>query len=159
MSSRMHITWLLQMHFSENTACLPAWREPLCLISLYAAIDLLMHLMPGGAGEMYTPRVGENTVHSSPPLSPRAPPTCSLLALIHPLHSSESDRRIHHRWKNRLFKQILQSALNLNAFGGKFEYGRWAGENRGSPPRTATTLPLCCANEQLCTNCSFSNQC
>jgi len=36
---------LYTLHFSENTACLPAWLKLFCLISLYAAIDLLMHLI------------------------------------------------------------------------------------------------------------------
>lgn len=41
----------IQIHFSENSACLPAWRELLCFISLYAAIDLIMHLMPREPGK------------------------------------------------------------------------------------------------------------
>lgn len=41
----------IKIHFSENSSCLPAWRELLCFISLYTAIDLIMHLMPRELGK------------------------------------------------------------------------------------------------------------
>lgn len=41
----------MKMYFPENNACLPACSALLRLISLYAAIDLLMHLMPRELGK------------------------------------------------------------------------------------------------------------
>lgn len=80
---------------------------------------------------------------------------CFLPPLLHPLHSPKSNPPL---LKSRRLKQICSWPWT-EMHSGTFEYGRRAEASRGGPPRTATTLPLCCANEHLCTNCSFSNPC
>lgn len=73
----------IRMHFTENTACLPAWKS--VVFDLTVCLHWSFNASDGaGVREMYTPRVGEKTMFDSPLLSAAAPPTPFLCLSVQP---------------------------------------------------------------------------
>lgn len=97
--AKLYFTWLL---YENAFFCVFTSSERSVVFDLTVCCHWSFNASDAeGAREMYTPRVGENTVYDSPLLSQTAPPTPFLLALCTAPKASNPPLL-----KNRLFKQI-----------------------------------------------------